>query len=73
MDILCWNARGASSTKFKVNMMELIKIHSIDVLFVCEPRIGGDKALKMVKSLGFSNFEVVDPIGFSGGLWLLWS
>ncbi|XP_034211169.1 uncharacterized protein LOC117624139 [Prunus dulcis] len=27
----------------------------------------------MVKSLGFSNFEVVDPIGFSGGLWLLWN
>ncbi|CAL9009767.1 unnamed protein product, partial [Prunus brigantina] len=65
--------RGASSTKFKVNMMELIKTHSIDILFVCEPRIGGDKALKMVKSLGFSDFEVVDPIGFSGGMWLLWN
>ncbi|XP_008221396.1 PREDICTED: uncharacterized protein LOC103321374 [Prunus mume] len=64
---------GASSTKFKVNMMELIKIQSIDILFVCEPRIGGDKALKMVKSLGFSNFEVVDPTGFSEGLWLLWN
>ncbi|CAL8098748.1 unnamed protein product [Prunus armeniaca] len=60
------NVIGASSTKFKVNMMELIKIQSIDILFGSEPRIGGDKALKMVKSLGFSNFEVVDPTGFSG-------
>ncbi|CAL9024094.1 unnamed protein product, partial [Prunus brigantina] len=34
---------------------------------------GGAKALDVVKSLGFSCFEVVDPIGFSGGLWLLWN
>lgn len=33
----------------------------------------GSKALDVVKSLGFSCFEVVDPIGFSSGLWLLWN
>ncbi|BFG25073.1 hypothetical protein CerSpe_113470 [Prunus speciosa] len=72
MDILCWNARGAACTKFRYTMMKLIHVHRVDILFVCEPRIGGAKALDVVKSLGFSCFEVVDPIGYSGGLWLLW-
>ncbi|CAL2229210.1 unnamed protein product [Prunus armeniaca] len=38
-----------------------------------ELRIVGAKALDVVKSLGFLCFEVVDPVGFFGGLWLLWN
>ncbi|CAL9019363.1 unnamed protein product [Prunus brigantina] len=72
MDIVCWNVRGAACTKFRANVMELIHTHRMDILFLCEPRISGQKAMNMVKSLGFSCFEVVDPVGFSGGLWLLW-
>lgn len=72
MDIVCWNVRGAACTKFRVNMMELIHTHRMDILFLCEPRISGQKAMDMVKSLGFSCVEIVDPVGFSGGLWLLW-
>ncbi|XP_021803305.1 uncharacterized protein LOC110747435, partial [Prunus avium] len=64
---------GAASTKFKVNLIEIIKLHRIDLLFICEPRIGGNKALKIIKSLGFTDYEVVNPVGFSGGLWLLWN
>lgn len=44
----------------------------MEILFVCEPRISGLKAVSMVKTLGFPCFEIVDPIGFSGGLWLMW-
>lgn len=73
MNLLCWNARGAASKKFRTNMMDLIHGHHLDILFVCEPRIGGQKALSMVQSLGFTSFEIIDPIGFSGGLWLLWN
>ncbi|CAL8078089.1 unnamed protein product [Prunus armeniaca] len=38
------------------------------LLFVCEPGISGSKDLKVIKFLGFSGFEVLDPIGFSGGI-----
>ncbi|XP_021827477.1 uncharacterized protein LOC110768097 [Prunus avium] len=69
---VCWNVRGAASTKFKSTMLDLIRIHRMDILFVCEPRISGEKAISVVKSLGFHCFEIVDAIGFSGGLWLLW-
>lgn len=73
MDIMCWNARGVASTKFRYNMMELINKHRMYILFVCEPRISGSKALVVIKSLGYSCFEVVDSVGFSGGLWLCWN
>lgn len=73
MDILYWNAIGAHCTKFRYTIMELIHVHRVHILFVCELRIVGAKALDVVKLLGFSCFEVVDPIGFIGGLWLLWN
>lgn len=73
MNILCWNSRGAACTKFRSTVMDLVRSHHIDVLFVCEPRISGPKALAVIKSLGFSCFEVIDPEKFSGGLWLLWN
>ncbi|CAL2271911.1 unnamed protein product [Prunus armeniaca] len=72
MSILCWNARGAACTKFRTTMHYLISSHHMEVLFICEPRISGLKAISMVNSLGFPRFEIVGPIGFSGGLWLMW-
>ena len=72
MNIVCWNVQGAASTKFKTNMMDLIHSHHMDILFICEPCISGGKATSIAQSLGFSNFEIVDATGFSGGLWLLW-
>ncbi|XP_021828885.1 uncharacterized protein LOC110769256, partial [Prunus avium] len=72
MSILYWNAKGAACTKFRNTMQDLIRSHHMEILFVCEPRISGLKAVSMVKTLGFPCFEIVDPIGFSGGLWLMW-
>ncbi|CAL9010471.1 unnamed protein product [Prunus brigantina] len=72
MDICCWNVRGAASSKFKSNVLDLIRTHHLDMLFLCEPRISGAKAISVVKTLGFPCFEVVDAVGFSGVLWLLW-
>ncbi|KAL6286277.1 hypothetical protein ACE6H2_010667 [Prunus campanulata] len=59
MNILCWNSRGAVCTKFRSTVMDLVRSHHIDVLFVCEPRISGPKALAVIKSLGFSCFELL--------------
>ncbi|CAL8105061.1 unnamed protein product [Prunus armeniaca] len=64
---------GAACTKFKTTVMNLSHTHHMDILFICEPRISGGKAIDVVKSLGFSNYEIVDANGFSGGLWLLWN
>ncbi|XP_008227624.1 PREDICTED: uncharacterized protein LOC103327111 [Prunus mume] len=63
---------GVASTKFKNNMMKLIRTHHMDILFLCEPRNSGEKALNIATSQGFACVEIVDSVGFSGGLWLMW-
>lgn len=42
------------------------------MLVVVEPRIAGVKARRIVKTLGFDNFFIEDPIGYAGGVWLCW-
>ncbi|KAL6198467.1 hypothetical protein ACLB2K_028256 [Fragaria x ananassa] len=51
---------------------DLRRIYKFNILVISEPHISGDKALKVVKSLGFSSFTIEDATGFSRGLWLLW-
>ncbi|CAL9001792.1 unnamed protein product [Prunus brigantina] len=68
MIIVSWNVRGAGKYHW-----DLKKAYGIDVFAILEPRIGGSRALSVAKSLGFSHYHIVDPIGFFGGVWLLWN
>ncbi|XP_062005875.1 uncharacterized protein LOC133723058 [Rosa rugosa] len=70
--ILYWNVRGAADSKLPDIIQDLRRIYRFNVLAISEPRISGDKATKVAKSLGFSSFSIEDANGFSGGLWLLW-
>ncbi|XP_062006021.1 uncharacterized protein LOC133723219 [Rosa rugosa] len=70
---LFWNARGAGSENFRSAIADLVKIHSVDVLAICEPRVQFSKACASLRLLGFSDSRVVEADGFSGGLWLLWN
>ncbi|XP_062006018.1 uncharacterized protein LOC133723218 [Rosa rugosa] len=71
--ILFWNSRGAGSEKFRSSIQDLVKMHKVDLLFVCEPRIQFEKAKKLLLSLGFPDFKVREANGFSGGLWFFWN
>nr|XP_011470317.1 PREDICTED: uncharacterized protein LOC105353179 [Fragaria vesca subsp. vesca] len=71
--ILFWNARGAGSEKFRSAVHDLVKMNNVDILFICEPRIQFMGAKKCLLSLGFTDFEVREAAGFSGGIWLLWN
>ncbi|KAM1974363.1 hypothetical protein ACFX15_039269 [Malus domestica] len=44
-----WNSRGAGCTKFKDNVAELINIHQMEILVICEPRISGQNYLTFNK------------------------
>ncbi|KAK0608600.1 hypothetical protein LWI29_033148 [Acer saccharum] len=46
---------------------------AMEVLVVFEPRISGVKAYRVIDNLGFPNRFVVEALGFSGGIWLLWN
>ncbi|XP_050386206.1 uncharacterized protein LOC126802601 [Argentina anserina] len=69
---LFWNARGAGSENFKTAVRDLIKLHCVDILAICEPRVQFSRVNKAFKDMGLSDNIIVEARGFSGGLWLLW-
>ncbi|XP_028751289.1 uncharacterized protein LOC114711105 [Neltuma alba] len=70
---LFWNSRGTGSKSFPGLIGELCKKHKLDFLAILETRTGGEKARRIAKRLGFTNFEIVDAQGYSGGIWVLWN
>ncbi|XP_008245302.1 PREDICTED: uncharacterized protein LOC103343425 [Prunus mume] len=72
MIIVSWNV-GAGKESCARTIKDLKKAYAIDILAILEPRIGGIRALQIAKSLGFSNYHIVNATGFFGGVWLLWN
>ncbi|KAF7815199.1 reverse transcriptase [Senna tora] len=70
--ILIWNARGAASPEFRRVINDLRVCHRPHVLFISETRVGGSRAEQIINTLGFDGQYKVDPMGYAGGLWLLW-
>ncbi|KAJ7946651.1 reverse transcriptase [Quillaja saponaria] len=52
--------------------MELVRSHDLTIFVVTETRIQGEAAKRVISSLPFAGRSIVDPIGFSGELWMLW-
>ncbi|KAK3198637.1 hypothetical protein Dsin_022052 [Dipteronia sinensis] len=71
--ILVWNVRGAGKQLFARNISDIRRLYNFEILAICEPRISGLKAKKVIKRLGFDNNYIVEAEGFSSGIWLLWN
>ncbi|KAF7811858.1 Retrovirus-related Pol polyprotein from transposon TNT 1-94 [Senna tora] len=72
LNFLAWNARGASSPSFRRIFTDLKNQYQPNLVLISETRVGEDRVAKIIPTLGFSNFFRVDPMGFAGGIWLLW-
>ncbi|XP_068334933.1 uncharacterized protein [Pyrus communis] len=70
---MVWNVRGAGGKFFSVTAKDLVRLNKVNIFAILEPRISGERAIEVIKGLGFSNYYVVDANGFSGGVWLLWN
>lgn len=62
MIIVSWNCRGACGRPFPLRVRELIKRHAVEILILVEPRVSGQKASKIIKRLGFTNWIRVDGV-----------
>ncbi|KAF7814603.1 reverse transcriptase [Senna tora] len=71
--ILIWNARGAGSPEFRRIILDMKQRYRPNVIFVSETRIEGNRADNVINSLDFTGRFKVDPIGYAGGLWILWN
>ncbi|KAI8019705.1 hypothetical protein LOK49_LG04G01246 [Camellia lanceoleosa] len=73
MDLLIWNCRGASNKRFKRNMRELVRIHKSDLLVLMETKVEFSAMGMFFNRMGFTTSAHVDPIGRSGGIWIVWN
>lgn len=73
MKLILWNSRGTCRPSFVRVARDIIREHHPVILAIVETRAFADRANQIVNKLGFSKAFVVDPVGFSGGLWLLWN
>ncbi|KAF7842595.1 reverse transcriptase [Senna tora] len=72
MDLLhmfAWNASSAFKRVFK----DMMQCYKPNLVLVTETRVVGDKAIEIINGLGFNNHFKVNPMGYAGGMWLLWN
>ena len=73
MKMIAWNCQGAGNEMFRAHAYELHRRHRLDILIIIEPRIVDVRAQGVIDTLPYTHSQRVDPIGFSGGIWLLWN
>ncbi|KAM1139875.1 hypothetical protein ACFX19_040718 [Malus domestica] len=56
---------GAGGKSFSVTVKDLVRLNRVNIFAILEPRISGERAIEVIKGLGFSNYYVVDANGFS--------
>ncbi|XP_061368719.1 uncharacterized protein LOC133311659 [Gastrolobium bilobum] len=64
---------GAAKKQFKSTFSRFRKNYKVGMVAILEPRVIGNKAASIIRSLGFSNKLIVEAHGFSGGIWLVWN
>ncbi|KAI8025928.1 hypothetical protein LOK49_LG02G00273 [Camellia lanceoleosa] len=69
MDSLC---RGAGNNTFRCNMRELLQTHKPRIIVLLETKVMLSSMGNFFSNMGFSTATIVDPIGRSGGIWLIW-
>lgn len=73
MSVLLWNAKGIAREGFKRNIRQLIKDHKPEIIILTEIKVSRSNCEELIESLPFNSFEVVDPIGLSGGILIMWN
>jgi hypothetical protein len=73
MKIISWNCRGLGNPQIVRDLCQMVKEKRPSVLFLMETKCRQHKMEGIRVKLGFEGLFVVDPVGRSGGLALLWS
>ncbi|XP_059429221.1 uncharacterized protein LOC132163036 [Corylus avellana] len=72
MSLISWNCRGLGNPQAVRDLCQLTKEKKPIILFLMETKCRKNKMEVVRVKLGFEGMFVVDPIGRSGGLALLW-
>ncbi|CAL1357018.1 unnamed protein product [Linum trigynum] len=73
VNIFAWNCQGAGHDKFIAYLHSFFVPTRPDIVIIVEPRISGRVAQQVISRMGFDGLLMVDAVGFSGGIWVLWN
>ena len=73
MNIIAWNCREALKPSSQNHVRQLVHNHDPAIMIIMETHIGGERARNIIDKLPFDGAMHINTIGFTGGLWLLWS
>ena len=73
MSTIFWNARGIARNSFKPNFCHIVNEHHPDIVILAETHASRRSTIPIVHSLPFDSWPLVDPIGFAGGIIILWN
>ncbi|XP_026434310.1 uncharacterized protein LOC113331882 [Papaver somniferum] len=65
-------SKGYENKFTRYHLSDLIKSNDPDLVFLAETKNQDKKMLKYIQNLGFLNYCYVNPVGASGGIFLLW-
>jgi hypothetical protein len=72
MIVIAWNCRGLENPCTVRDLCRMMKVKKTNVVFLMETKLGKNKMELIRIKMGFSNLFVVDSVGRSGRLALLW-
>lgn len=72
MKILSWNVQGFGTKNTRNHLKDLIRANDPDIIFLCETKSHRKKMQRLVARYNYPNILFYDPIGYYGGLCLLW-
>jgi exonuclease III len=72
MILLSWNCQGLGNPWTVQDLCLMVREKKPDILFLMETKCRKEKMERIRVRLGFNGMFVVDPVGRSGGLVLLW-
>ena len=73
MTILFWNVRGIGRPSFLPNFRLLMQQHTPSMVVLVETWVSREKTTTIVSSMGMDSWHLVEPLGFVGGILLLWN
>ncbi|XP_056690180.1 uncharacterized protein [Spinacia oleracea] len=69
---MVWNVQGVGSKPFVTALKDLVPIYKPNGIALVEPHMGGNQALSIASTLGYSGHTRVDDMGFSGEIRIFW-